>query len=396
VTTAPRFVAPQRTEFALTLRTRVKAYFTDNNISQKDNGGVFQKGVVLLAAYLLPWVALLALPPLAAWIWIPLAIIQGIGAAGLGMCVMHDSLHGAYSKKSKENTLFGYSMYMLGCSPISWQVQHNRLHHTYTNILGHDDDIRERSYMRLSANAPWRPIHQYQRYFAPFLYSLMTFSMLVKDFTTLRRYEESGYLKELKTNYKDQLKEIILIKVGYVALLIVLPIVLGKMSIGSMLGYFAVIQLVAGLILAVIFQLAHAVEEATHPLPNTANNIENEWMIHQMETTVNFCPNSPLLNWYTGGLNYQVEHHLFPNICHVHYPALSSIVRDTAKEFGVVYHQSETFGQIWQSHMNLLINLGKKPDLSSLPPLDLPAGVALPDESSKEVSALPDRVLETV
>ena len=189
----------------------------------------------------------------------------------------------------------------------------------------------------------------------------MALTMLVKDFSSLKEYEENGLLAEEKTTYRKELWGLIISKSLYLIIFIGAPIVVGALNFFESFAYFMVVQLVTGFILSVIFQLAHVVEEAQHPQPNAGGNIENEWMIHQLETTVNFCPRNPMLNWYTGGLNYQVEHHLFPNISHIHYPALSKIVRETAEEFGVVYNQIDTFSEIFSSHIRFLKKLGEEP-----------------------------------
>jgi linoleoyl-CoA desaturase len=315
----------------------------------------------LLGVYLLPFLAVLFWSALPAWAWIGLAAIQGIGMAGVGMSVMHDSLHGSLSPTQKVNERWGWTMYLLGGSVLGWKMQHHRAHHTYTTILGHDEDIRDRGYLRFSAHAPWNPIHRYQHLYALALYPLTNFSMLVKDFPSLRAYERDGLLAEAKTTYSRQLKALLWSKGIYVGLFIGLPILTGSLTWAESLGYFAVVNLVCGFILSVVFQLAHVVEEATQPAQNTAGNIENEWMIHQLETTVNFCPKNKLLNWYAGGLNYQVEHHLFPNICHIHYPALAHIVKATADEFGITYNQADTFAEIMGSHLRFLKTLGQEP-----------------------------------
>jgi linoleoyl-CoA desaturase len=238
-------------------------------------------------------------------------------------------------------------------------MQHNRAHHTFTNILGYDEDIRERGYLRFSKHAKWFPVHRYQYIYALFLYPLMTLTMLVKDFPSLREYRDEGLLEENKTTYARQYRELVLSKGFYLLLFIGLPIALGALSWWASLAYFMVVQMVAGFIMSVIFQLAHVVEEAQQPAPDPAGNIENEWMIHQLETTVDFCPTNQMLNWYVGGLNFQVEHHLFPNVCHIHYPAIAKIVRQTAKEFGVAYHSAPTFGAIMGSHLRYLKRLGE-------------------------------------
>jgi len=118
---------------------------------------------------------------------------------------------------------------------------------------------------------------------------------------------------------------------------------------------------IAGFILALVFQLAHTVEGTSHPLPNEVGVIENDWAMHQLITTANFSRRNKLVSWYVGGLNFQVEHHLFPYISHVHYPELAEIVKSTAEEFGVPYLENRTFSGAVASHFAFLYQLGQKP-----------------------------------
>ena len=127
------------------------------------------------------------------------------------------------------------------------------------------------------------------------------------------------------------------------------------------LAFVFMMQLIAGFILAIVFQPAHVVPETNFPIPEKDLTIENNWAIHQLETTSNFAPKSTILYWLVGGLNYQVEHHLFPNICHVHYKKLSKIVKETAHEFSLPYNEYKTMGKAIVEHYNQLNYLGKKP-----------------------------------
>ena len=176
-------------------------------------------------------------------------------------------------------------------------------------------------------------------------------------------------MKNLNKNTPAQnrilLAQIIGIKVFYFALFLGLPILAGIPALQAIAG-FLLMHMVGGVILTVIFQLAHSVEETTYPLPNAEGVIENQWAIHQMNTTVNFCRKSNLLNWYVGGLNFQVEHHLFPKICHVHYPKIAGIVEKTATEFNVPYLEHRSFGQALRSHFATLRRFGKIPAMDEL------------------------------
>ncbi|MEM9868828.1 MAG: fatty acid desaturase, partial [Bacteroidota bacterium] len=118
-----------------------------------------------------------------------------------------------------------------------------------------------------------------------------------------------------------------------------------------------------GVILSVIFQLAHIVEDADTPLPDETGSMKNTWAIHQLFTTVNFGTRNRIMNWFTGGLNHQVEHHIFPNISHIHYTKIAKIVKQTAKEFNLPYHEYKTTRKAIISHFKHLKELGKNPAL---------------------------------
>ena len=91
--------------------------------------------------------------------------------------------------------------------------------------------------------------------------------------------------------------------------------------------------------------------------------MKNTWAIHQLKTTVNFGAKSKIINWYTGGLNHQVEHHIFPHISHIHYGKISKIVRDTAKEFNLPYKEYKTTRKAIAAHFKFLKEMGRKPAL---------------------------------
>lgn len=154
------------------------------------------------------------------------------------------------------------------------------------------------------------------------------------------------------------LLKIIAVKIFYFLYTLVIPIWYFQAPAGAWIGGFLFGHMVAGMVLTVIFQLAHTVEGTAHPLPDQQGNIENSWAVHQLCTTVNFARNNRLLSFYIGGLNFQVEHHLFPKICHVHYPKLAPIVERTAREYGIPYMENRTFMEAFMSHVRTLQRFG--------------------------------------
>ncbi|HAD11480.1 MAG TPA: acyl-CoA desaturase [Saprospirales bacterium] len=355
-----RFVSPDKSQFHHTLHSRVDSYFKENNLSKHANAAVVVKSVILLSAYLLPLFLMSWFQPAFGWSLACWALM-GVAMAGVGMSVMHDSIHGAYSANPRINELLGYSLVLLGGAISNWKYQHNNLHHTFTNITHYDDDVADKPGLRFSPHTEVKPIHRSQWWHAFFFYCLTTLYWVVgKDFVQFVRYRRIGLNKNTNAQNRVLLAQIIGVKIFYLSLFLGLPIMAG-IPLWEVLAGFLLMHFICGVILTVIFQLAHTVEETTHPLPNEMGNIENEWAIHQLHTTVNFSRNNRFLTWYLGGLNYQVEHHLFPKICHVHYPQIANIVERTAAEFNTPYLVHKTFGHALRSHFAMLQKFGRQP-----------------------------------
>lgn len=355
----PQFSRNLNPEFFATLKKRVDNYFKENNLNRYGNWPMVWKTLFTFTLYLAPLAIIVFYTPQSLLLIFGLWILAGLGKAAVGLNVMHDANHGSYSSISWVNKIMARSMNLLGGNARIWQVQHNVLHHTFTNVSGHDDDLEGPGFLRFSPHQKKRKIHRYQHIFAWFPYSLMTLQRFVKsDFDQLFRYKREGLLKGSGNLWKEFVL-IVFWKLIYIGLFIVLPMVAVPEHWGIMLMGFITMHLIAGLILALIFQTAHIMPQTEFPLPNDSNQIENHWAIHQLQTTLNFAMRSRWFSWLVGGLNFQVEHHLFQNISHVHYRKLSPIVAQTAKEFGLPYHHERTFFGAIQGHARLLKDLGR-------------------------------------
>ncbi len=354
----PRFVPNQKSLFFPTLQKRVNMYFKENNISKNANATMVIKTIVLLSAYTIP-ALLINLKQFNNWLVLSLYAIMGFALAGIGMSIMHDANHSAYSKKQKVNNWLGYSLNLIGGMVFNWKLQHNVLHHTYTNIHKVDDDIDNKLILRFSPHSESKKVHRFQFVYVFFFYAILTLYWgLAKDIIQYFKYKKEGTNRFTKTQNTKYFISMVFLKLFFFAYIIVLPIVVQGYSVGLIFGGFLLMNAIGGLVLGLVFQLAHSVEEAEFPLPNNLNEIENEWAIHQMDTTVNFARENKILSWYVGGLNFQVEHHLFPNICHVHYPQVSKIVEETAKEFKVPYRCAPTIKDAIKSHIRMLKKFG--------------------------------------
>lgn len=277
---------------------------------------------------------------------------------GIGMSVSHDAIHGAYSKNPKINTLIGYTFNLIGANAVVWKIQHNVLHHTYTNIDGADDDINAPFFLRFSPHAPKNWLHQYQHIYVWFFYGLATLSWVTtKDFVRVFRYRNMGMLKR-KNEFRNALASIIGWKILYYAYALIIPMIFISLPWWTVLLAFLSMHFVTGLIISIVFQISHITPDANFPSPNENGVMNDDWYKHQLATTANFSPNGGLFSWLIGGLNYQIEHHCLPTICHIHYKDLSKIVGETAKEFNIPYHTHLTFFEAIKEHAKMLRRLG--------------------------------------
>ena len=326
-----RFPRKDPAQFFKTLNGRVNDYFKKNQIKKTGNWKLHLKTIVMFSLFLAPYFLILTLG-LPNWANLLLTIVMGVGMAGVGMNVMHDGNHGAYSNKKWVNKFMGGSIYILAGNVYNWQVQHNVLHHTYTNIHEHDEDMEAGRILRFSKHTEWKKHHKFQHWYSVLLYGLLTFNWAITtDFQQMYRYTKRrlsyGKLPSPLTNWST----LLIAKIIYVTIWIVLPMLVLEIAWYKILLGFFIMHYVAGVILSVVFQLAHIVDEADTPLPDESGTMKNTWAIHQLFTTVNFGTKNKVVNWFTGGLNHQVEHHIFPNISHVHYTKISKIVRKQPK-----------------------------------------------------------------
>jgi len=354
-----KFSPTSRTDFYSVLRSRINTYF---QLSKKSKFGGIQliiKTIFLLSLFIIPYVLILS-GNFSLIAMLSLSGVMGLGVAGLGMAVMHDANHGTFSSNETITKIVGFCVYSLiiGGNPITWKIQHNILHHRYTNIYGADEDIEPYGALRFSPHATHKTRFRYQHIYSFIMYGLLTLVWaLHKEFTQLSRYNRQGLIKS-NANYYKHLSILLIAKCFYFGYILVIPLMVLNITFTQWLIAFLFFHLVSGLVISVIFQMAHVVQEVESPVLNDNGNIDNQWAVHQMQTTMNFAPKSRALFEFIGGLNYQIEHHLFPGISHIHYKKLAPIVQQTAKEFGIPYHSHRTFFSAIKSHIYLMKSLG--------------------------------------
>jgi len=348
--------------FSRQLSKNVDEYLKTNNLRKFGNWRILLKVPLMFSVYLLPFFLMIFGVVENPWVMLLFTIIMGIGMAGIGLSIMHDANHGAFSRYKWVNKAMSLSMEILGGNSLNWRIQHNVLHHSFTNVHDMDEDIAPIGLLRFSPNEPRKPVHRFQVFYAWFFYGLMTFSWMTnKDFVQLIKYSKNGLLKSQNITFRKAMTQLIIAKVAYYVYIALIPLLVMDISWWQWgIGFFAM-HFVSGSILAFVFQIAHVMPETEFMTKETYvdQNEEESWAKHQMMTTANFSNWNPAFTWYVGGLNYQIEHHLFPDISHIHYPKIAKIVRETAREYGIPYHYHRTFGGAIFQHLRLLHQLGK-------------------------------------
>jgi linoleoyl-CoA desaturase len=360
-----KFAPKGKPNFYDAVKGRVNDYFQTNNISPYSNSRMYVKTVVMLSLYFVPYVVIVTgLASVSLWLVYGLYMLMGLGIVGIGTSVMHDSNHGAYTDNDTINNLLGSVLNVLGGYSLNWKIQHNVLHHTYTNIEGLDEDINSGFILRMSPDKPLRRFHRFQHIYAWGLYCLMNLYWVVaKDYIHLFRYDKNNLLQNQKTTLRKCLIELSLLKVLYIVYMIVLPIMFSGVAWYHIALGIVVMHVIAGFSLAVIFQPAHVVETSDYSSPSEDRKMENNWAVHQVMNTADFAQDNKLVSWFIGGLNFQIEHHLFPQVCHVHYPEIARIVEDVAKDFKLPYQVMPTFGSAIAAHGKMLRKLGNNEKL---------------------------------
>jgi linoleoyl-CoA desaturase len=351
----PKFVQPDVT-FTQELKKRINAYFEDNNIAKTGNYKLFSKAIILICSIIAVYTHLVFFTPPTIIAILECVILAAIVAA-IGFNVMHDGGHGSFSENKVLNKIAAHSLDVLGGSSYMWNHKHNIIHHTYTNVEGVDDDIETMPFIRMCNNHPVYKAHKYQHLYFWFFYGLLYFAWIFH--TDYKKYF-SKKIGDISIGKMPLTDNIIFWTAKALFAIIFMAIPIWQLGFLPWLTGFGIFLFSTGVIIAMVFQLAHAVE-STETVQTTGYNptkIEDEWTVHQLKTTANFATSNRVVNWFTGGLNFQVEHHLFPKISHVHYPAISKIIKECCAQYDIKYNEyKRTRDAIW-SHIKFLKNMG--------------------------------------
>ena len=352
-TATARVRFPKGSSFHADLKARVEAHFADRD---PHGGWAIRAKTAILAVWLTGSYAALLFADVGAVSAVLLTLSIALAMAGIGFGVMHDANHGSYSRNPRTNRLMGFSIDVLGASSHIWRHKHNILHHTYTNIPGLDTDLEASSMLRLAPSQERRRFHRFQHLYIWVLYGLFPLKWWFLDDA---RELATGMIAShpFPRARGWELVRALLGKAAFIAWAFVVPALLHPTWKLVPLWLLGVGTL--GVVTSVVFQLAHCVDRAEFPEASASGEMKGGWAEHQIATTVDFAQHSRILGWYLGGLNFQVEHHLFPRISHVHYPAVAEIVRETCDDHGVVYSAQPTFLGALASNLRWLREMGQ-------------------------------------
>ena len=340
------------------VKAKVDAYFGTHNIHPAGNGKLYVKGIIQVLTSVILYCTLVFFTPAAAWA-IVLCVLLGLNIAVIGFNVMHEGGHQSFSRYATLNNISAYSLNVVGGISHFWKVKHNINHHTYTNVEGIDSDIDVKPFMRLHRGQPWKPYHRFQHVYWVPLYGISYLAWIfyedfVKYFSLCASDNHS--VKALPAREHGIFW---FTKLMYVGVYAIVPIIV--VGFTSWLIGFLIVTIVCGLTTSTVFQLAHVVEgtEFHDPARQLPDN-KQEWAVHQLISTSNFATSSKVLHWLLGGLNFQIEHHLFPRISHVHYPVISQYVKSACKEVGLTYNEYRSTFDAIVSHLRHLKKMGSR------------------------------------
>lgn len=338
------------------LKKRVDEYFNQSGKNRWGDWKIFLKTGILLSSLVGMYIWLVFFTP-GILLSLLLCVLLGLTLAGVGFNVMHDGAHGSFSKYPWLNNMMGHTLNLMGGDVHLWKTKHNMIHHSFTNIEGLDDDIDIQPVMRISKQQKRLWIHRFQHIYA-FIFYALNYLFWVFYFDFYKYFTGKIGETPIKKYTLGQHISFWVTKAVYLFTFIALPMMMVGV-IPVLVGY-GVVTMVCGTVIAFVFQLAHVVEEAEFPVPEQGKTAMNtEWAVHQIQTTSNFATGNKLVHWFTGGLNHQVEHHLFPRISHIHYPALNKIVKETCEKFGITYNEHRTVLQAVRSHVVHLREIGR-------------------------------------
>lgn len=328
-------------------------FFKEKGVNYTGNWKLYSKSLIIGFGFILLY-SLIVFTSISIWIKVLLLIPFGINVAMIGFNIMHDGGHDSFSSQRWVNIITANSLNILGGSAHIWNVKHNQVHHTNTNVHGHDNDI-DNTIIRVHPEQEYHWYHKFQHIYGPFAYSLSyLFWIYYQDIAKYSKGHVCGY--PLRFSFWQHVI-FWLSKFIHITIFILIPLIWYS-GFQVFIGYL-LFTMTTGLLISFVFQLAHVVPKANMVTAIDNKFVESNNKIHQVMTTCNFSTKSRFWTWICGGLNFQIEHHLYPEVSHIHYPSLQKEVKDLFKRHNLEYNEYDTIiSAIW-AHLATLWRFGR-------------------------------------
>ena len=288
-----------------------------------------------------------------------LSFTMGLGLSGVGLCIMHEANHGAYNKKKFINYLAGSIINIMGSHRYLWQLRHNGLHHVYTNMFDYDYDMARTFLIRHSRDWERKWYHRYQHIYALLIYFNYTLIwILVYDWIHLVEFYGKVGTKKNKAIPIHVIISIFFWKMVHLYLMIVLPYMVLDLALWQVLIGFVTMHWTLSAIIGVTFQVNHTIEGTVNIEADAQGVIQESWAKQMVKTSFNFSTKNKAVTYFLGGLNFQIEHHLFPKMSYSHFFAIKPMVKEVLEKHGYTYNDCGSWLNAILMHLKYLKRLG--------------------------------------
>lgn len=356
-----RFQPEPSDGFYLTLKQRVLAHFRKTGKHRYANAEAMLKSLLFTAVFATCYYLILSVkmsPGIFLLCWFCMGVFLLLAA----MSMVHDAAHGVYSSRRWINETLLRFANLAGGDGYMYKYKHTISHHPYTNIPGVDIDLEQSGVVRVTPHTKAQKKHRYQHTYMKLLYPFfILYWVIARDFN----YYSRKYIGLVEAHHAPaHWGFLVFSKLFYFFYMLFVPLsVLSEPAWLVLTGFFCM-HIGSGVVAMFALLANHVVEDSVFIMPDENGYIPCSWGEHQLRTTDDYSPDSPFISFLFSGLNHHVAHHLFPKYCHVHYPAITRILRETAAEYGLRYRHNDLFSAL-RSHFRLLKELSRNQKAST-------------------------------
>lgn len=338
------------------LQSRVSDHFKAQIGSIRPNGVYWLKIILFLCCYctICLWILFIT----SSLTSILLYCLLGILAVLIGLNIGHDAAHGSLSKHRYVNQIGLLAFDLVGANAYMWQNRHVHAHHPFPNLIHLDSDIQQTKLVRIFPGDVLRPWQRFQHWYMPILYLFyIPYWLFYRDFHDFLRPSIGAWVS--KGHKPIQVIRMILAKVFFLTYTLALPLIFAPIPVSSVLTGFVLMFICASITVSIALISTHVGEHSSFPESEESESLGHSWAAHQVITTTDFATQNVLLTQAFGAFNHHAVHHLFPHICHIHYPKLTPILVEVAAKYGIPYTCEHSWTRSALSHWRLLRSRSK-------------------------------------